>query len=90
MANRFEYREARTPTNRGKILDHIRIKRSKDGYTVERHYQEDGMVYHAPSVATFGLDETAELQAHIKKHAKIEDPVELPAIESEATDALDS
>lgn len=84
MANRFEYREARTPTSRGKVLDHIVLRRSKDGFTVERHYQEDGYMYHAPSIATFGLDETAELQAHINKHAKIEDPVPLPAEEDES------
>lgn len=89
MANRFEQREARTPTNPGRVLDHIELKRTQSGYIVTRHFQENGYVKYNPISSEFTFDETAELQAHIKKHAKIEDPVQLPEAESEGENATE-
>lgn len=88
MANKFEYREARTPRNRGKVLDHIRVKKTKEGYAVEHHYAEDGYIYHAPKTVSFGKEEVEELQAHIRKHAQIEDyvaPEPEDAVDTEAS-----
>ncbi len=64
-----DYKEARTPTTRGKRIDHLRIRKSEDGVTVEHHYAEDGFNHHAPKSYDFGKDETSDLVEHLGKYA---------------------
>jgi len=64
-----EYKEARTPTARGKKIDHLRIKTTADGVKVEHHYKEDGLAFHAPKSYEFGQDETDDLVQHLGKYA---------------------
>ena len=71
---RGEYREARTPSSRGKHLDHLEIVVSKDGgHVVRHHYAEDGLIYHRPVEHSFGPDEGFELLEHVKKYANVEE-----------------
>lgn len=69
MANKYQYREARTPSSKGKKLDHIRVKAAEDGgHTVEHHYAEDGMTFHRPKMHVFGKDEGEDMLNHVAKH----------------------
>jgi len=64
-----EYRESRTPASRGKRIDHLRIKPTADGVTVEHHYKEDGLAFHAPKAYEFSKEETGDLVQHLGKYA---------------------
>lgn len=64
-----QQREARTPTTRGKRIDHLLIRTSGDTVTVEHHYKEDGLAFHAPKSYDFGKDETSDLVQHLGKYA---------------------
>lgn len=67
------YREARTPSTKGKKLDHIRLREgSDDTQIVEHHYAEDGLQYHKPREYVFGADEGQELQQHLGKYLKVQ------------------
>ena len=65
---KFEYREAKTPRTRGKMLSHLELKKDPDGYTVKHVYQEDGYTHYEPYERKFAKDEGPELAAHLEKH----------------------
>ena len=65
------YREARTPTVRGKRIDHLRIRKTEDGVTVEHHYAENGFEHFAPRSYEFAKDESSDLVEHLGKFAGI-------------------
>jgi len=66
------YKEARTPSSKGKKLSHLTIKQGDEGgHVVEHHYADDGMVFHKPTSHVFGEGEGGDLLAHIAKHAHI-------------------
>lgn len=66
------YKEATTPSSRGKKLDHLRVREGESGgHVVEHHYADDGMVFHKPTSHVFGEGEGGDLLAHIAKHAHI-------------------
>ena len=65
---KFEYREARTPRTKGKVLSHLELRKAKEGYVVKHVYEEDGYTHHEPYERNFGKDEGPELEAHLRKH----------------------
>lgn len=72
MANKYQYREARTPASKGKRLHHLEVRQAENGgHVVTHHFHEDGLVYHKPVDHVFGEDEGDEALSHIAKHAKI-------------------
>jgi hypothetical protein len=70
---KHEYKEARTPREKGKKLSHLEVSKGEEGGHVVKHvYENDGMTYHKPTEHVFGADEGHEALAHIAKHAGIE------------------
>jgi len=67
------YREARTPTVRGKKLKSVEliVDESKGETTVVHHYQNDGLEFHKDREYTFGRDEGSDLVEHLGKFAGI-------------------
>lgn len=66
-----QQREARTPTTRGKRLDHLRIRETVNGVVVEHHFAEDGMAFHKPKEYEFGPDEQSDLVQHLVKYLHV-------------------
>ena len=77
-----EYKEARTTPAKGKMLDHLQIRKGEDGgHVIEHHFANDGMSYHKPKSFVFGEDEGPDALEHIGKHMGIH--VEGPAEEAD-------
>lgn len=71
----MQYREAKTPTNKGKKLDHLLVRKAEEeGHVVEHHFENDGMSYHKPKTYVFGADEGADMLHHIAKHMNVAGP----------------
>jgi hypothetical protein len=64
-----EYRVSRTPASRGKQIDHLRIRSTSEGVTVEHHFKEDGLAYYEPKSYEFSKEETSDLVQHLGKYA---------------------
>lgn len=65
------YREASTPTSRGKQIDHLRIRSTSEGVTVEHHFKDDGLEFHKPKSYEFAKDEGQDLAKHLGKYGGI-------------------
>lgn len=69
------YREARSPSNKSKVLHHLQVQKAEEGgHVVEHHYENDGMTFHKPKTYVFGADEGADMLHHIAKHMNVEAP----------------
>lgn len=71
----MQYREAKSPSNKSKVLHHLQVQKAEEGgHVVEHHYENDGMTFHKPKTYVFGADEGPDMMQHIAKHMNVGGP----------------